>query len=47
MWKDLLDVTWELEFTDKWVVKEPVLTVEDIDSLYQKLASVDVFGGEE
>ncbi len=42
MWKDLLDVTWELEFTDKWVVKEPVLTVEDIDSLYQKLASVDV-----
>ncbi|MEM2012154.1 MAG: AAA family ATPase, partial [Metallosphaera sp.] len=42
MWKDLIDSSWELEFTDKWKVKEPVMTVQDLDRLYSMLSEVDL-----
>ncbi|WP_420813372.1 AAA family ATPase [Metallosphaera hakonensis] len=42
MWKDLIDSSWELEFTEKWKVKEPVMTVQDLDRLYGMLPDVDL-----
>ncbi|QKR01100.1 MoxR family ATPase [Metallosphaera tengchongensis] len=42
MWKDLLDSSWELEFTEKWKVREPIMSVQDLDRLYNMLPEVDL-----
>lgn len=42
MWKQLLDAEWEIEFTDKWVVKEPVMDIKMLDEIYGLLPKVDL-----
>ncbi|TRN00356.1 AAA family ATPase [Sulfolobus sp. F1] len=44
LWKQLLDATWEIEFTSKWSVKEPIMNVEHLDKLYSYLQQVDLSG---
>ncbi|QGA53511.1 AAA domain-containing protein [Sulfolobus sp. E5-1-F] len=44
LWKQLLDATWEIEFTNKWAVKEPIMNVEHLDKLYSYLSQVDLSG---
>ncbi|MCQ4449332.1 MAG: MoxR family ATPase [Sulfolobales archaeon] len=40
-WGELVQAAWELEFTSKWVVKEPIMTIEDLDLIYSYLPKVD------
>ncbi|MEM3271383.1 MAG: MoxR family ATPase, partial [Metallosphaera sp.] len=42
MWKDLIESSWNLEFTDKWKVNEHVMTVQDLDRLYSMISEVDL-----
>jgi len=42
VWKQLLDSSWELEFSDKWKVPEPILTTEDLDRMYSMIPDVDI-----
>ncbi|MEM3305975.1 MAG: AAA family ATPase [Saccharolobus sp.] len=44
LWKQLLDATWEIEFTNKWAVKEPIMSIEHLDKLYSYLSQVDLSG---
>lgn len=44
LWKQLLDAAWEIEFTNKWVVKEPIMNIEHLDKLYSYLPQVDLSG---
>ncbi|MEM0122318.1 MAG: AAA family ATPase, partial [Saccharolobus sp.] len=44
LWKQLLDATWEIEFTNKWTVKEPIMSIEHLDKLYSYLSQVDLSG---
>jgi MoxR-like ATPase len=44
MWRQLIDSAWEIEFTSKWAVKEPVMSVEHLDKLYSYLSQVDLSG---
>ncbi len=44
LWKQLLDATWEIEFTNRWSVKEPIMNVEHLDKLYSYLQQVDLSG---
>ncbi|WP_338603627.1 AAA family ATPase [Sulfolobus tengchongensis] len=44
LWKQLLDATWEIEFTNKWAVKEPIMNIEHLDKLYSYLSQVDLSG---
>ncbi|MEM0293080.1 MAG: AAA family ATPase [Saccharolobus sp.] len=44
LWKQLLDATWEIEFTNKWTVKEPIMNTEHLDKLYSYLSQVDLSG---
>ncbi|MEM1627209.1 MAG: AAA family ATPase [Sulfolobaceae archaeon] len=44
LWKDLLQASWDIEFTNKWAVKEPIMTIGDIDELYSYLGKVDLEG---
>jgi MoxR-like ATPase len=41
-WAELVQAAWELEFTSKWVVKEPIMTVGDLDLVYASLSKVDM-----
>jgi MoxR-like ATPase len=41
-WAELVQAAWDLEFTTKWVVKEPIMTVGDLDLVYASLTKVDV-----
>ncbi len=40
-WSELLEASWALEFTSKWVVKEPIMTISDLDTIYSYLPKVD------
>ncbi|WP_236753029.1 AAA family ATPase [Acidianus sp. HS-5] len=42
MWKNLIESAWELEFTNKWRVDSPLMTVEDLDKIYTFLTEVDL-----
>ncbi len=42
MWKNLIESAWELEFTNKWKVDSPLMTVEDLDKIYTYLTEVDL-----
>ncbi|ACP49668.1 ATPase associated with various cellularactivities AAA_5 [Sulfolobus islandicus Y.N.15.51] len=44
LWKQLLDATWEIEFTNRWAVKEPIMNIEHLDKLYSYLSQVDLSG---
>ncbi|MCY0859138.1 MAG: AAA family ATPase [Sulfolobaceae archaeon] len=44
MWKQLLDAEWEIEFTNKWAVKEPVMDIKTLDKVYELLPKVDLSG---
>ncbi|MEM0068451.1 MAG: AAA family ATPase [Saccharolobus sp.] len=44
LWKQLLDATWEIEFTNKWTVKEAIMNTEHLDKLYSYLSQVDLSG---
>ncbi len=44
MWRQLIDSAWEIEFTTKWAVKEPIMSVEHLDKLYSYLSQVDLSG---
>ncbi|MEM3938885.1 MAG: AAA family ATPase [Saccharolobus sp.] len=44
LWKQLLDATWEIEFTNKWTVKEAIMNIEHLDKLYSYLSQVDLSG---
>ena len=43
-WSELLEASWALEFTERWVVKEPIMSVSDLDLIYSYLAKVDTSG---
>ena len=42
MWKNLIESAWELEFTTKWKVESPLMTIEDLDKIYSYLTEVDL-----
>ncbi|MCI2413772.1 MAG: MoxR family ATPase [Candidatus Aramenus sp.] len=42
LWKSLLDSAWELEFSDKWKVTSPVMSIQDLDAIYSMLTEVDL-----
>ncbi|MFP3164770.1 MAG: AAA family ATPase [Acidianus sp.] len=42
MWKNLIESAWELEFTTKWKVESPLMTIEDLDKIYSYLIEVDL-----
>ncbi|EWG07848.1 MAG: MoxR-like ATPase [Candidatus Aramenus sulfurataquae] len=42
LWKNLLDSAWELEFSDKWKVSTPVMSIQDLDAIYSMLPEVDL-----
>ncbi len=42
MWKNLIDASWDLEFTDKWKVSSPIMSIQDLDNLYEYLSEVDL-----
>jgi len=42
LWKSLLDSAWELEFSDKWKVSTPVMSIQDLDAIYSMLPEVDL-----
>ncbi len=42
LWKNLLESAWELEFSDKWKVSSPVMSIQDLDSIYSMLTEVDL-----
>ncbi|BCU68390.1 AAA family ATPase [Sulfolobales archaeon HS-7] len=44
MWRELLDAAWDIEFSTKWIIEKPMLTVEDVDNIYNKLREVDLSG---
>ncbi|BBG25410.1 AAA family ATPase [Sulfuracidifex tepidarius] len=44
MWRQLVDSAWEIEFTSKWAVKEPVMSIEHLDKLYTYISQVDLSG---
>jgi MoxR-like ATPase len=44
LWKDLLQASWDLEFTTKWAVMVPIMTIKHIDSLFELLSKVDLEG---
>lgn len=44
LWKQLLDAAWEIEFTNKWIIKEPIMNIEHLDKLYSYLPQVDLSG---
>ncbi len=44
MWRQLVDSAWEIEFTSKWAVNEPVMSIEHLDKLYSYLSQVDLSG---
>jgi len=42
MWKDLMESSWEIEFTERWKVREPIMSVQDLDRIYSMLPEVDL-----
>jgi MoxR-like ATPase len=42
MWKDLIESSWEIEFTERWKVREPIMSVQDLDRIYSMLPEVDL-----
>ncbi|AWR96674.1 AAA domain-containing protein [Acidianus sulfidivorans JP7] len=42
MWKNLIESAWELEFTNKWKVDSPIMSIEDVDKIYSYLTEVDL-----
>lgn len=39
-WKELLDAAWKLEYTDIFKVKEPVMSLKELDYIYKHLSKV-------
>ena len=42
LWKDLIEYAWDYEFSNKWAVKEPIMSIKHLDELYNLIPQVDL-----
>ncbi|WP_420804706.1 AAA family ATPase [Candidatus Acidianus copahuensis] len=42
MWRNLIDSAWDLEFSNKWKVSSPIMSVSDLEAIYSYLTEVDL-----